>query len=266
MKTYFKEEIWKEYPLNFEFEGNQRIEVSDRGNIKSYSLLFPEGNMVNGCTQGGYRIFRTKMRRKWDDKDLKKIEEINNEISLLNIEIKNLIAGKQPQEIVTKLRTNRDKLIQKRKKLNTKLTNKYNINLALLFHKAVAELFLDSPKNKAQKFVIHKDFDKTNNAVENLQWASQADLDARFKKHPKMILHEFNKQFVDQKPQIKNSKLSEMEVLRIKTRLKKGDRLNQLAKQFNVSDMQIHRIKTGENWSHVKLIEELVEENESKRK
>jgi hypothetical protein len=27
--------------------------------------------------------------------------------------------------------------------------------------------------------------------------------------------------------------------------------LKALAKKFHVSDMQIHRIKTGENWSHV---------------
>ena len=26
-----------------------------------------------------------------------------------------------------------------------------------------------------------------------------------------------------------------------------------IAKKFNVSDMQIHRIKTKENWAHVKL-------------
>ena len=29
------------------------------------------------------------------------------------------------------------------------------------------------------------------------------------------------------------------------------DQMQALARQFKVSDMQIHRIKTGENWSHV---------------
>jgi hypothetical protein len=33
---------------------------------------------------------------------------------------------------------------------------------------------------------------------------------------------------------------------------KKQPTLKALAKQFKVSDMQIHRIKTGENWSHVR--------------
>jgi uncharacterized protein YjcR len=40
----------------------------------------------------------------------------------------------------------------------------------------------------------------------------------------------------------------------IKRKLLNGKtRLKMIAKQFGVSDMQIHRIKTGENWSHVKI-------------
>ena len=255
-------ETWKEYPIKEKFEGFYRIEVSDQGNLKTYSAMFPNGKLVNGSIQGGYKILRAKLRKKWNEKDVEKIAEINKQIDTLNTEIKAKKNKTKTKNEVEKLRKNRDSLIQKRKKLNTKLTNKNNINLAVLFHKAVAEIFIEKPNSKAHKFVIHKDFDKLNNAVENLQWASQKDLDERQSKHPKMILREFNKQFMDPVPQVKNSKLGEMEVLRIKTRLKRGDTLKQLAKQFNVSDMQIHRIKSGENWSHVKLIEDIKEEKE----
>jgi hypothetical protein len=50
-------------------------------------------------------------------------------------------------------------------------------------------------------------------------------------------------------------KLNATKVRQIKRSLnsKKQPTLKALAKQFKVSDMQIHRIKTGENWSHVKI-------------
>jgi len=39
----------------------------------------------------------------------------------------------------------------------------------------------------------------------------------------------------------------------IKQMLKEKKTLKAIAKKFNVSDMQIHRIKTKENWAHVKI-------------
>ncbi len=253
-------EIWKEYPLDFEFEGFYKIEVSNQGNIKTYNKMYPDGNILEGSKQSGYRILRSKLRKKWSEKDLEKIDNLNAEINEINIQIKEKKNKAPFEDQVAKLREDRDELIQKRKKLNTRLTKKYCINLAVLYHKAVADLFLEKPEGPEYQFVIHKDFDKTNNEVSNLAWATKEDLDERFKKHPKMILREFNKQFMEQVPQVKASKLKEMEVLRIKKRLKKGDSLNKLSKQFGVSDMQIHRIKTGENWSHVKLIEDIKKE------
>jgi methylphosphotriester-DNA--protein-cysteine methyltransferase len=51
-------------------------------------------------------------------------------------------------------------------------------------------------------------------------------------------------------------KLTAAKVKLIKTALfksKKQPTLKALAKKFKVSDMQIHRIKTGENWGHIKV-------------
>ena len=253
-------EIWKEYPITFVFEGFYRVEVSNEGKLKTYSSMHPDGKIIKGSMQGGYICLRAKLRSKWSVKDTAAIQSIQTEVDFLNGYIKELLKENTNAVELLEVRETRDKLVQKRKKLNTKLTNKNTINFSVLFHKAVAELFLDAPEDENQKFVIHKDFDKLNNRVDNLEWASQEEINERVKKHPKMILWEFKKQFVDQSMKVKTSKLSEMDVLTIKTRLKRGYPLKKLAKQFGVSDMQIHRIKTGENWGHVKEISQLVQE------
>lgn len=46
-------------------------------------------------------------------------------------------------------------------------------------------------------------------------------------------------------------KLDSSQVMLIKKQLKRGIPNRRIAKNFKVSEMQIHRIKTGENWSHI---------------
>lgn len=107
-------------------------------------------------------------------------------------------------------------------------------------HKIVAQHFLKKPEDA--KFVIHLDYDKQNNKVENLQWATKREKE----------LHQFkNPEFIIKNNVIKNSKLTETQALRLKKKLldpNRRTRLKILAKQFGVSEMQLHRIKTGENW------------------
>jgi hypothetical protein len=51
---------------------------------------------------------------------------------------------------------------------------------------------------------------------------------------------------------IGNQKLKESQVKMIKKKLQAGkSTLKTIAQQFGITDMQVHRIKTGENWSHV---------------
>lgn len=258
MKT---KKIWKEYPLDFEFEGTYRIEVSNEGDFKTYNTLHPEGKIIKGSLQGGFPIVRAKLFKKRSETDEKIIAEIQDKIDILNVKIKELKFLKENKEQKKNLQIERDALIQKRKKQNARINKKRSISFAVMIHRAVAELFLEKP-GKDQKFIIHKDFDKLNNHVDNLAWASQEELNGRYMQHPKNVLYQFKKQFQEVKPNTSMGKLTENEVLVIKKRLKKGYTLKRLAKQFGVSDMQIHRIKTGENWQHVKLIEDLLGENE----
>jgi hypothetical protein len=110
-------------------------------------------------------------------------------------------------------------------------------------HRLVAEYFTkkNSPKHS---FVIHLDHKKENNKADNLKWVKHEDQIAHALKDPNVLLR--------QNPE-EGPKLNAGKVRQIKRALKAKNQptLKALAKQFKVSDMQIHRIKTGENWSHV---------------
>jgi hypothetical protein len=63
-------------------------------------------------------------------------------------------------------------------------------------------------------------------------------------------LHFLNLRLVEKK--ISNYKLNERDVAIIRKHIKNGTPLRKIAKIFSVSDMQINRIKTGENWGNGK--------------
>lgn len=127
--------------------------------------------------------------------------------------------------------------ISLRQEVNKKSTSRY-------VHKLVAQHFLKK-ETENQLYVIHLNYDKKDNRVENLKWATKREKE----------LHQFkNPTFIESRKNITYGKLSEGKVKIIKKQLlNKKNRLSMIAKRFGVSDMQIHRIKTGENWSKVKI-------------
>lgn len=120
-------------------------------------------------------------------------------------------------------------------------------------HKMVAEIFI--PKNSEdQIYVLHLDYDKLNNRVTNLKWATYEEMREHGKNSPN-VKEAFKKL---QEHNIKNdgAKLRVIDVMRLKKILLNPNRKTRykiLAKQFGVSEMQLHRIKTGENWGHIKV-------------
>ena len=48
-------------------------------------------------------------------------------------------------------------------------------------------------------------------------------------------------------------KLTEKDVIKIKKLLQDGKRAVDLARKYDVSEMAIYRIKSGENWGHIKI-------------
>lgn len=114
-------------------------------------------------------------------------------------------------------------------------------------HRAVALLFIEEGNDKP--FVIHKDYNKTNNEVSNLAFATRKELSEHNKKNPAVI--------ESRKKSLNNPRYSKLTVGRVKLIKKKifdpnrKTRMRLIAKQFGISEMQLYRIKSGENWSHV---------------
>ncbi|PLX02572.1 MAG: HNH endonuclease [Marinilabiliales bacterium] len=121
-------------------------------------------------------------------------------------------------------------------------TKKYK-HSKLYVHQLVALAFI--PKDPWRKYVIHLDFDKTNNHVDNLRWATKKE----------RMLHQFyNPKWRANRKKITNAKLDIEKVKEIKTLLadpKRTMKLKEIAQQYGISEMQLYRIKRGENWGNV---------------
>ena len=112
-----------------------------------------------------------------------------------------------------------------------------------LVHKLVAELFV--PKtSKEQSVVIHLDWVKANNHHSNLQWSTKAESYKRM--HARLQEERKKKGKV-----VTYSKLKPDEVALVKSMLDRGVKQKLIAKMFCVSEMQITRIKRGENWKEI---------------
>lgn len=118
---------------------------------------------------------------------------------------------------------------------------KEGVNKSFLVHRLVAEAFL--PRAPYHEEVNHKDGNKTNNAVENLEWCSRSE---NIQHSIKIGL--FTKLVGSQKPA---SKLTERDVVEIRRHLESGMLVREVAARFGVSTAPISCIKHGKAWTHV---------------
>lgn len=119
-------------------------------------------------------------------------------------------------------------------------------------HRLVGDAFLKRPSSDYD-FVIHLDYDKENNRVGNLKWATKSEMQ-QHQQHSPLVLKS-REERKNRRPQ-KGHKLTATDVMRIKKMIfnpKRKTRMKIIAKQFNISEMQLYRIKNGENWGHVKV-------------
>lgn len=118
------------------------------------------------------------------------------------------------------------------KVLNLRIKQEHStLNKGLLMHRIVAQTWIPNPLQKP--YVIHENGNLVDNKVSNLRWATQTE----------KISHQRDI------GRLGNLKLTAIEVKKIKSLLEKGEQfVTDIAKQFNVSHTQIHRIKSNKNW------------------
>lgn len=120
-------------------------------------------------------------------------------------------------------------------------------NRYVFLYKLVAEYFI--PKDSEdQLHVLHLDYVRDNDKASNLKWATREEMLAHHKKSPNVIAGRVRKTVRD------GRKLTTTQVIRLKKQLQdphRKTRLKILAKQFNISEMQLYRIKSGENWGSI---------------
>lgn len=107
-------------------------------------------------------------------------------------------------------------------------------------HRLVAQTFIPNPLNLP--CVNHKDGNKKNNRVDNLEWTNYPD-NIKHAYSTGLAIHPVGEQW-------HNSKLTETKVLAIRA---KGSTVTQqsLADEFGVSRRAIGKILNRQNWKHI---------------
>ena len=142
------------------------------------------------------------------------------------------------------------RLFRYRIKQGNKIAHKHKF-----FYKLVAEYFLEKTSGD-QIHVLHLDHNLSNDNVYNLKWATRQEMLQHHHTSPKVQIakKEATKRLVACKKN--GNKLTETRVMLIKKLLanpNRKTRMKIIAKQFGVNEMQIYRIKKGENWGQVKI-------------
>lgn len=111
-------------------------------------------------------------------------------------------------------------------------------------HRLVADAFIPNPEKKPD--VNHKDFNRKNNLVENLEWVTKRE----------NIVHAFTKVDRNTARGERNSKakLKESDAIEIRKLKREGVDTKRLAEIYQLNCSTINRISNGTYWKHVESI------------
>ncbi|MFA9392815.1 MAG: NUMOD4 domain-containing protein [Prolixibacteraceae bacterium] len=114
-------------------------------------------------------------------------------------------------------------------------------------HKLVATVFIPKESDELTH-VIHVDLNYKNNQVSNLKWVTKDQVFQNVRTRNKLS---------GKRRKPVNTKLKESDVALLKSMIVRGVTQVEIAKLFCISEMQVTRIKRGDNWGHVKPSKEI---------
>jgi NUMOD4 motif/HNH endonuclease len=122
-------------------------------------------------------------------------------------------------------------------------------------HRLVALCFIENPFNK--EHVNHKDCDKGNNNVYNLEWCTLKENMIHASKNNRLYASDYQKRqtsLANSGSKSALSKLTENDVIKIKTILQnKTHTQNQIALMFNITRSNVSCIKRNISWKSVQI-------------
>jgi hypothetical protein len=241
-------EKWKEVKFDFHFTNDYKLKVSNYGRLKSYNKI-SSGGIVKGTLINGYRIIRLKFFTARDEKMEARLRNLQQQVTKLSSKLRQQINNRESKKQVEETR-----LLLETLKGNLKKKFKQDIiarttNYHALVHRLVAEYFLPKPKPNQTK-VAHLDFNKLNNHVSNLKWMTPEENYAHQQKSP-YVIKEKQERKLSMRYNPKVAKLTVTKVMLLKKLLNQKKPVRQLVKQFKITDMQVYRIKRGENWGNI---------------
>ena len=124
-----------------------------------------------------------------------------------------------------------------------------NGNDTIYLHREIANFFCKKPSYKS-KYVIHLNHKKADNHFKNLKWATLEEVGIHQQDSPQKIAYKKR-----QANRTAGLKLTISQVRKIKETINNPSRkitFKQMAIKYNVSEMTMYRIKSGENWRRVK--------------
>ncbi len=184
---------------------------------------------------------KLKNLRQLDDEEWRKVPNSNSIYWVSNYgRVKSFYYKKQDGVVLKPC------ILKNFKYVNIKTQGPHKVHFV---HKLVAMAWLERPTEK-HTIVTHLDRNLKNNHFSNLQWLTPEE--------SRKINGEFYKKiFTGQKHpgERHNTKLKVEDIIQLKKMLIKGIPQSKIAKLFCISEMQVTRIKRGENWGDVKIPE-----------
>lgn len=107
-------------------------------------------------------------------------------------------------------------------------------------HRIIAKAFIPNPENK--RCVNHKDADKLNNSLDNLEWCTNKE----------NTRHAMSLELLNFGEKCKNSKLTDELVRKIRNLRREKVRLPEVAKIMGLEKSLIQYVYYGITWKHIK--------------